>query len=308
MRRGFVVLIGFYVILFGAFLITNHPENEFINMITIQEEISQVLYEDESLNLILFIDDTDRFVSNVELIESVLLRGNFNFATVEITAFHISDYSLEWNQTQYYKVEIEIRFVEVALNECDLVLENAFLDILFTNQQTLSLPYGNITLKFSNHQEPQHLEMIKMSGIPKPSSEELFGIVITLESNTVSEININHLDMMTQSLEFKLEELRVLSENDINIVANDMESVTIETIDLTEQPILNSHELILFVPIAYTDDSLSCSRFPVIINYEYLGNQYEYIIDDFLFFQRQVNFEEEDHIEFSVTHYFVGKR
>lgn len=58
--------------------------------------------------------------------------------------------------------------------------------------------------------------------------------------------------------------------------------------------VLTDAETLIVIPMVYQDLTLRTPQFPLIVTYSYSGNQYQFVLDDFIFFQNHDYAEKSD--------------
>ena len=297
MRKVFLLVL----ILFSAlsiFLISIDKDiPESISIISFTKEYSRIITPEEIVSIPIYISDSNTFIIDNDLIESASLENSYNKLAIESIDIRSTNYVEEYESTNYSLYFFDISFTPTLVTDYFMDFSSAYLNLIYLNQDNISIEIGNLYLQFSEITNNNHIDLFRMYALTSINNDIEFisGIILGIENFTGDEIVINNIEFGTNKLLSGLNEVKLLNEppnydEDINILLGyQYDFYQTETIDLSF--ILNPDKLLL-VPIKYIVNPLDINRFPLIISYKYLDVNYIYTIDDFQFFSSELTIGE----------------
>ncbi|MGD9910061.1 MAG: hypothetical protein AB7U79_05615 [Candidatus Izemoplasmatales bacterium] len=281
MKKGLLIIIGFYLLLALLILLIPKNKEDEITMLSIQEEKSLILFPSETLKFDLFTSKSDTFLfSNDEVSESYLSSLDTTYQ-VDIQFSEVSDTVTEFYDESYYHLVIEVSFDEIWIDDITIPFEHLYLEIHYQNGKFIKIPYGNLMIHFKSELESSSLSFTNIYAIKKSLLEDqIAGMIIHLYTmNAQIEILDIRLDLVASTIDrlhiVEVKDLRYQNEDEL--VGNELNSYNDSSI------IVNPNEdLVLYLPII-NQSNLLLRRFPMIVTYRINETVESMIIDDFIY-------------------------
>ena len=292
MKKIIFLVIGLYIVVGTVFLfVVDEKENE-IKYFTVDLDYSRLMTESESLSFSIFFNDNSNFLVDKDNITSIALRNHETEISLDLVSFTEVDNNLQYQGDLYYQYLIEVKLETLNMEGLNLVIEDAFLDISYINSENLSVSVGDLYLTFTSIEVDNYLDYISLSGITEVIEEKeyLAGVMIKFNNLTNGDITIRDIYTNNLKIGFNLKEYYysdIKHLGKISEIIPDYLSLEVEN-DLV---LINDEGYYVF-PLIYLDGFEKLFRFPLFIEYSYNGNTYTLSIDDYLFLNETVNFDE----------------
>jgi|GEM_PF-2670355 len=294
MKRWFLIAFGAYMLLFAAmFLITGNTSKS-VTILSVRETQSRLIDADEdSLDLGFYISDSDTFITDQTNIVGSSLKGNSSEMAVEVAGISIDMEPVRYRTETFFPIRLTINFQEVRIPGSEVVFADAALVLEYRNGASFDLELGNLTLLFSDVTSPLHFDFNRLYAVMGDTEgrDYVAGIVIGMDCFTLGEIEIDRIDCGIEAVAIKLGSATILDA--APSFDSDLETL-VPGFDPYSDAMPSDSELMvggakyLFVPFGYPEGiDATIKRFYIVIDYEYFDQGYEFIIDDFVFYQHQ---------------------
>jgi hypothetical protein len=295
MKRVILIIIGLYLVI-GTILVSTYKENsKKINYFTLKQNYSRLMLEEELLVVSLFIDRDDSFITEKSMIDSALLRNDESEIAVAITSVKLSDEDIQYKDKSYYLYTLNIDFTEVYVTNMDLVIEECYLDILYNNEELISLYIGDVALSFRDEINSDNLDFVHMTGIVNviDGKKYLVGICLKLDNLTLQTITINDIYTNSDLLKFDLNNSFISNEAIVdNPASTDLFGEYNHLGDKEEGVIYFDDSYYYVIPVVYQEMYQKIYRFPLTIEYRLYNQDYKLEIDDYLFFDEFIRLDD----------------
>jgi len=282
MKKWMLVIIGFYLVT-GALIIffAKSPQSE-IEILSVKKTQSRLM------------SDPDCFFNDPDNVIAASLFDENEEITVELISVSVDNAPIIYLDKSYYSCTFSFSFTEISLPESKLEFIDGICRLTYINETEFEFPIGNLCLFFSDVSQILHLDFTRLYAVmgEYEGKEYLSGIVIGLEGFTVGNISITRIDTGISSVRIDIFEAKSLNQavsytEDIkNILGVETYCPIDESIfDIQAAFEINGLDLV-FIPVKYTERIFDLRRFYLEIEYEYLGEFYRFVIDDFVYFQK----------------------
>ncbi len=284
MKRVVLIIIAFYLLLAIAFFIFKPSVSSYNTILTINQEVSEVVFKDERITYGLYTSDIDSYLFDNDLITQIYIKSNEALYLVS-GFFNISDTdTFRFHDEAFHKITISLYFEEIWINNASLHFPNATVEIHYLNDQILSFPIGNLSLYLIESFESHLIDFYSLYGLSSSVLDNPFlGIVI--EIDRLYENQIQLLNFSLNGIDYRIDNEGILIVN--NIRYNTIEEASDEML-FAINLVNNEYELnsiaTFLLPII-TDSEMMMSRCPLFITYRYHHQVFTFIIDDFVYYQ-----------------------
>ena len=307
MKKFFFLLLGFYVLLGAVFFFLHPSEKEYVTMITVKEELSRVLYENETLEINVFTDQPNAFLFDKEQFDSVYIESENFIFEVMIGEVLMENEPVLYHDKEYNQVRLKIVFdrINFAVGT-EIVANNASIRIVYSNQCEISFEVGSIHLLIMDELNTPGLYLRRLYGVVDSSSTigGLSGILVELKNDNETGIYLKSMDAFMDTVHFDNSNLWVLSTSENVYSIEDIENVLIAEYDSEEVFIEPGENKVLFLPFNKKTESFYFNRFPIVITYIHLNQSQQDVIDDFIYFSNQFTQLEVFENELSFARYY----
>jgi len=299
MRRWFFLAIGVFIV-GGFILVWSFPEKEnTVELLTVAKPYARVITnQDETISIPVYFSSTDSFLLEPEAIDKASIQTDTTQLSVTILAIQEKNHQEKYMGQLYNEFQYEIGFDYQMNSEEVFSLKQAILSITYINGETIELKIGDLYLMFHEVAYNEHLELYRMFAMTQVFNglEYTSGVVIGLNNLTDSSIQITSMTNLVSGIQFDLIDA-ILVDDSIDI-HTPMEEILQNEFDLSPSnqygsaiEVVNDH--LLLVPLQY-EALVQVGRFPVVITYQYQNQTYQYLIDDFMFYQTNRSLEDEN--------------
>jgi hypothetical protein len=263
-----------------------------VKILSISQNYSRLITdESETLGIVLLYDQTDSFLTDFQNIRNSRIFSEYEELTVSTKQFVNLEQSVEYKGTFYHAFRLDLGFSEISAEGLTLSMENAQLEIIYENDYVFSVPVGNVDLLFDDLENAGHIGLFRLYGMVNPilGIKSMAGFVIGLEKNVISPVMIVDISILS-SVAFpdgsKLTPIDEVIAMDEDITAY-LEQPDYSFVVPTCPENFNTFELLkdqlFLIPLNYLEKVSCLNRFPIVITYQYQGELYRHLIDDFLF-------------------------
>ncbi|MBU1144268.1 MAG: hypothetical protein KJ971_00225 [Firmicutes bacterium] len=295
MKKVVFLLLISYILFSVTLFITHKQEATSVSILSLKEQHSRVITSQEELfDVFIYFDQTNSFFTDIQNVENCELVDEFELITVKLFSIVDTNEIVTYENKNYTTYQFNLSFEQLYSENASFEFENASLNIYYSNDVLVTLEIGNVNLLFDEVSNFMHLDIQRLYGVFNEIEqvEYLMGIVLNLEAISPGIIEIKKIECNVISIHLDLEHIVFLDQTidafskiDEIILLSDYSNITEEFISQSSSIVLNSSKLI-FIPLLYKSTLLHISRFPLIITYMYLGNEYVYVMDDFLFYHK----------------------
>lgn len=299
MRRWFFLVIGVFIV-GGCILVWSSPDKESsVELLTVDQPYARVITnQDETISIPVYLSTTDSFLLEPETIDKASIKTKTTQLSVTILAIQEMNHQEEYMGHIYSEFQYEIGFDYQMNSEEVFSLEQAKLSITYINGETIELEIGDLYLMFHEVSYNEQLELYRMFAMTQVYNglEYTSGIVIGLNNLTDSSIQITSMTNLVSGMLFDLTDAVIIDDSlDIHtpmreILNDDFDLFAINQYENSIE-VVNNH--LLLVPLQY-EALVQVGRFPLVITYQYQNQTYQYLIDDFMFYQTNRSLEDEN--------------
>ena len=295
MRKVFTTIIFLFIIICGIIIYSNENNIDKVNIISLKRNyIRLITSKEETVTVPMYFDTNKSFLTSIESIsESYLLNDN-NQIKVSIDNIRCGDSYTNNLGKSYDLFLFDLKFEDITINEINI--DNARFKIIYKNQDILEMNIGNFNIRFNEIISENNFDVYRLfiTVKEKNDKEYITGIVIGINDLTNQGIVINDISIGTNKVIPDLKNSVVIDEivefdTDIDDILGYQYDPFLDIKEFNYK--LNDNKLI-FVPMSYNIEIIDLKRFPIYINYSYLGKNYEYLIDDFIFISEKYSLEE----------------
>ncbi|PKK95553.1 MAG: hypothetical protein CVV60_00680 [Tenericutes bacterium HGW-Tenericutes-5] len=292
MKRVILLVVVLYIVVGTVLIFVIDEKKSTIKYFTVDLDYSRLMTDSEKLTFSIFFNDNSNFLVDKNNITSIALRNYDTEISLDLISFTEVDSNLQYQDEMYFQYLIEVEFETINMQELELVIEDAFLDISYINSVDLSVSVGDLYLTFSSIEVDNYLDYVSLSGITElvEGNEYLAGVMIKFNNLTNGEIIVNDIYTNNLKIGFNLKDYyysETKPSGKISELINNYSSLKLEKTTV----IINDEGYYVF-PIIYLDSFEKLFRFPLFIEYSYNGKTYRLNIDDYLFLNETVNFNE----------------
>ena len=297
MKKVFLTLISLYLIIGTILILTIDEKSEVIDYFTMPQNYSRLMTKDEILSFSLFISESNTFITDKQNITSASLKGNLNEVNVDIDSIDLAEENIEFQSDLYYLYTIKVSFSSVELNEIDFLLEETKLILNYVNEESIELEIGNLYLSFREINQSNHLDIVNMYGLINEIDKEryILGIIVKFDKFTREEIKIKTIASNNNVFKLSLGDLYKSEHKlDSDTPIEEVISGYYDFMTVKDQDFLLDDDFYYLIPLIYQENFEKLYRFPLIITYIYNEIEYEFIIDDYLFFDEMIRLDDYD--------------
>lgn len=292
MKKIIFFAVGLYIVIGTVLIFVIDEKKNEIKYFTVDLDYSRLMTDSESLTFSIFFNDNTNFLVDENNVSSIALRNYDTEISLDLISFTEVDSNLQYKDELYFQYLVEVKFETVNMVGLNLVIEDAFLDISYINSESISVSVGDLYLTFSSLKIDNYLDYKSLSGLTEviQGKEYLAGVMIKFNNLTNREIIISDIYTNNEKIGFNLKDYYysdIKPSGKISEIISDYEFLTLEKGTV----VLNDEGYYVF-PIIYLSGFEKVFRFPLFIEYSYNGSTYKLVIDDYLFLNETVNFDE----------------
>lgn len=295
MKRTILIIIGLYIVIGTILVITYKEKSDEVNFFTLRQNYSRLMLKNETLAVSLFIDQEASFITEMNLIGSGVLKNEESEIIVDITSIELSDEEIEYQGKFYYLFIFNLNFNQVFVAGMDLVIDDCYLDISYSNDEFISLYIGDVALSFRDELTSYNLDFVHMTGIVNVINDKkyLVGICLKLDNMTEQDIIINNIYTNSNSLKFDLDNAFLSNEAIVdNPLSKDIFGEYNHLGKKGTGVIYLDDDYYYVIPVVYQELYQKIYRFPLTIEYSLYNQNYLLEIDDYLFFDEFIRLDD----------------
>lgn len=287
MKKFFFIIITVYIgLMITMIIIDDHHSVDHIDMMSIEKQYARVLTPEETIDIPLYISQEKTFITDHKNIIDARIINDQEELKVKIHAFSSQSQKVTYEETSYYFYYIQVGFEEIYSENLRLSLTSSKLKLTYVNEEVITIDIGDIYLLFHDLEQTSHIDFTRMYSIH--NDQAMTGIYFEIVNKTNSEIKIIDIDPLIDQIQLDIDHIKVIQEalNKDAMIDDYLpgyESITDYFSSMNDFSFRYSSKLI--IPIKHLQEYSFINRFPLIITYQYLNENYTYVIDDYLFYQ-----------------------
>ncbi len=297
MKKVFFLLIMLYLLLGAILIILSDEKPKQVEIITFSQNYYRLLNNQESIDIPIFVSSDQTFFTNDSNISEAYIISQDYEIKVNIKNIRNTKTLISYNNQDYNFYYLEITFDNINMIDTSINLRNALLEIIYTNEVVFQFEIGNLDLLFKEIISSNHLDLMHLFGIINEDSNNnllLKAICLRFDNLTNQDIFIESININSNLIEVGFSETIYLDKpplpnTEILELFPDYQSLDWLNTNLDRIKLESNNYLI--VPIKHPEETLGINRFPLVIKYVFNNQEYEYILDDFLFFEQNLNLE-----------------
>ncbi len=297
MKKIFFLIIIIYFCLGTTLLILSREKPNQVEILTLKQNYSRLLSDVETIDIPIFISSNQTFFTSVDTIANAYLITEEYEMQVDINDIRDTLTMIRYNNHNYYLYYLETSFESIDMIDTEISLTNAILEITYINEVVFDFEVGNFNLIFKEIVPNNHLDIMHLFGIMNEHDNlelSIKAICLKMDNLTNQDVFIQSIDLNTEIFDVILSESTYLDEaplpdTDILEIFPSYESYGQNHSQVHNLKVIRDKYLV--IPIKYHGQVKSINRFPIIINYYFNNQEYQYILDDFLFFDQNLNLE-----------------
>lgn len=297
MKKAFFIIIGGYILI-GAIIImiSENDHNSVIDILSIKKPYARLLTEDETIDIPIYYTEDQSFLTEVDLIDRAYISSDRDEVEVEVIDIKNQLESIQYDEKIYHKYYIEISMQALYNKGLKLNLKDATLNIDYNNDVKMGYKIGDMIVLFDDLNQPNQIDFNRMYGIY--DDEAITGIYLSLMNKTGESIELTSIDCLSQDIKINLDKSQFVYQTEdyisnISSYVPEYEPVIEHFSDSSS--ITMNHDVQLLLVIEHLNTRHHINRFPLIINYRYHEQDYQYIIDDFIFYDTISDFYDDQY-------------
>lgn len=292
MKRLIFLLIVVYLIVGALLLIFLEEKSERIDYFTVDMDYSRMMSSEETLSFSIFIDNNQNFLIDKSNITSVAISNDDMEVSVSLIDLFEAENNIKYQDNLYYQFIVEVGFSEVSLVGLDLTIEKAMLNINYINGETIKVSIGDLYLTFKEIEIDNYLDYVSLSCLTEIVDEQEYvgAVVIRFNNLTNQDIEIIDVTSNNQKFRFSSKNYYFAEEKPTGFVSDIIDNYL--DMEVEKEIFVINENGYYVIPIVYIDGFDKIFRFPIVIEYQYNNALYELYIDDYLFLNEMVNFDE----------------
>ena len=292
MKRFFRVGLLAYAALVVAVLSFCAPPEETVTVLSLREDRSRVIAGNETLGIPLFFSASDTFFTEPSLISAARIADAENELAVAVEAVEGREETVTHGGTAFRPYDFRLGFGEMEADGLAFSFREAILEITYANGEVLCTEIGNLDLRFDPVENPGHLDLVRMYALTEttPEGPVLTAVVLGLEKRVESPVTVTGISLGLSCAAADVASILTVFEpvdRDASLPAllgnPEWTTVRDELPEETGNLSVANGELWV-IPVIHQSVPRVLSRFPLLITYEYLGDGYVHVVDDFLFY------------------------
>jgi len=293
MKKVVLIAIILYVCTALTLLYFADADPKKITLLTVPQPYARVITdESERLGVVICVDQTDTFFTTVENIRSMRIWDDESELVVSVEQIIPLSETIIYGEKYFSLYRFEIGFGEIAQANMTLSFFCASAEIAYENDYIFSFVLGDVQLIFNDLTNEGHIGLARLYGTRFVLADQsvLTGFVIGLEKYVSSLVTITGIEIFSETAWVDLEtahwiEEAVSFDEDIAVLSGNPAYSSLRS----EKPetvfsIAFGEDGLLFAPINYKNEFSFLSQFPIRITYQYLDQEYAFLLDDFRFF------------------------
>lgn len=285
-KKFFYFFCGLSILVLLVIIITKNVP-QLLEVTTFKKAYNMVLVnEDESLEIPLFISNTNSYFTEKANIESIIISNNDETLKFNLESINENKEKILLKDKWFFKYVYKLKPIIDKTVDITLEMKNAKLEISFKRGTNSSIAIGSLCI-YSFNNTSENLSIIKLKGLVNDfDGNKLVGVLMGLKNNTKEDLiikNIYPLDININASYAEIIELNDFNQKENISYILGYNYKLYENIENDNLEISLSDEIKLFIPIKYKD-RITVNKVGFLIEYVMNNELHYYIIDDFLFF------------------------
>ncbi len=296
MKKYFLIVLAGYIIVAGGLALFVKEKPSEISVLSKEMVYSRIMTDpSETIDIPIYFSYKDSFMTEMTNIDKVMLSSKRD--EVALTPVNIDERESEIYAGKEYTFYIfSFQVDNPVVDDVKLTFPGATLEIIYKNEVEMDLSIGDVNLLFDGIENNSHMEMSRMyatTGI-EAGVEYVSGVVISFDVHTEQAVDITDIEVNCENARLDIDNAILVTEppemdSDVGTILG-YEYASIVTEFDEQVPFTLKDQAMYFIPVQYKTLK-SINRFPMIITYRTNGQQYEYKIDDFLFYSTDFGLE-----------------
>lgn len=295
MKKFFLLALGIYMLVaFGLIIFTKEKANE-ISILSKTMTYSRIITKsDETIEFPLYFSQEDSFLTVLGNIDVARLTSDTNEISLIPVDITPKETDIKYKDKTYILYMFAFKIEDFNLQDINLEFKEAYLNLTYKNEVKFNFDIGEVNILFNEIINPSHIEMTRMYATVDNSDnlEYVSGIVIGIKKHTVDNVVITKLNTFLgdSNLDLcnsiKINEAPNMDEDIEDILGESYQNVNLNF--CTTSNLSLEDEALYFIPMNYKILK-TINRFPLELTYKINDIEYQYYIDDFLFFSTNYN-------------------
>lgn len=288
LRAGFLA----YAVLAAGLLAFCAPPGETLTVLSLREDRSRVIAGEEPLVIPLFFSAADTFFTEPTQVSSARISDAENELAVSVDAVEGWEDPISYGGTAFLPYDFKLGFGGIEADGLAFSFRDAVLEITYANGEILATDIGNLDLRFDPVENPGHLDLVRMYALTEtaPGGPVLTAVVLGLEKRVDSPVRVKGISLGFSHAAADVASVLCVAEpvdREVSLPAllgnPDWRTVRDELPAETGDLLVTNGDLWV-IPVVHLGVPRALSRFPLLITYEYRGDVYVHVVDDFLFY------------------------
>ena len=295
MKKIIFGIILVFILFSAVMIIIDEEKTDVIEYFTLKQNFSRIINDDESLDVSVFIDNDESFLTDRESITSARIISEMTELSVNVRHIEKVDEGLLFDEKLYSLYTFSLEFSDVSLSDIDLEFLNSELEISYQNGDTIVLYLGNVWLSFKDIEVNNHFDISHMYAITDYLDDERVITALVIRFDKYADQNIVISDIDAKNQVFGLDLGKNFKSLDRFNTASELSEVlgSYDYLDKKTQGIINIEEGYYYIiPFRYYETAEKLYRFPLEISYQYQGDEFKFLIDDYLFFDEIIRLDD----------------
>lgn len=293
MKKIFFIIIVTYLLLSGVlyFVFKNQKQDE-VKILSLMKDYSRVITKGEVIDIPVYINSDTSFLTSLDNITKSRIISDLDETEINISRIRKTNTVRNYEGEAFYLYYFAIDFSSVYTDKLTLKLEKAVINVLFVNDVNLELKIGDMFLTFDNLEQTSLIDFTRMYSIHNNGA--ISGLYIEITNDGESPIEITSIDLLNPNIMVDMNTIEVVSEppyylGDMEVLVDGYDMVIEER--KSQKSYLLTRNQTLILPINHLDNLNYIDRFPLIFTYIYENVSYQYLIDDYIFYETETDLE-----------------
>lgn len=288
----FSIILVYLTISVLIIVIVKEKPNHEVRVLSLVKNYSRVLTKDEIIDIPVYISSDKSFFTLKDNITSANIESEKDESEISISNIRKTQTQERYENVTYTLYYFEINFKTVYTENLKLNFKNPTIHVVYNNDVSLDLRTGDISILFHNLKQENLIDFNRMYSINNQGF--ITGIYMELVNKTDEDIFIDSISLLNPSILVNMNAITIVNQGPDHLV--EMETIIPNyKILIDEMPedtnFILSKDMKVVLPINYFSTLTYIDRFPIIFSYSYQNENYEYIIDDYIFYESLTDLE-----------------
>ncbi len=282
MRRLLVIGLFLYISTAIVLVLLDRETLNEIEIIAFPRQSSYLIDDlEETLTFTLFFSSSDTFLCDISQIANVNLANEESTVALQVNDLRVGNEAIEFEERFYVPIDFVFVVDLVQAMGLSIDLQSALLTLAYENGAVLSIGIGDIGIVFPKEMTDTPISLSRMYGVFDEDTLQMSGFVLGIDAEWGLDVTVTRIGIGPGTTTIDFENVMPLFE-DLRTV-NEIEEYAISIGLIGGEPLQFQDEILLYIPLLFTEESLPMRRFPVFVSCLAFGVTYELEIDDFLF-------------------------